>query len=177
NIYQRHARDGFWRFPGEEEWTAAEAVVRACLRTAIDLPRGNEGRRLVEQSSLAVTFFTALEECTVGELDNDRHGIVLCSPERPSRMGRPFPTMPGTADEWQQFQHARKNNGQLLSFEPYRISRHEVIKAIEPGATWQPTGVPLQTELSWHKDPAICGKVATRARDIVIGHLLGRPEE
>src|SRR5215467_4085940 len=27
NIYQRNARDGFWRFPEEEKWTAAEAVV------------------------------------------------------------------------------------------------------------------------------------------------------
>src|SRR5215470_15358506 len=139
NIYVRHARDGFWHFPDEQVWSSAESVVRACLRTAVDLPRGDAGARLIEESSLAVTFFSALEKCTVGELDNSRYGIVVCSRERPSRMGGALPRMPGIADEWQQFQHARKNNGQLLSFEPYRIYRHEVIKAIEPGATWQPT--------------------------------------
>src|SRR5262249_7787726 len=25
DIYRRHARDGFWHFPGEERWNAAEA--------------------------------------------------------------------------------------------------------------------------------------------------------
>src|SRR5215467_517845 len=45
NVYVRHARDGFWHFPGEEAWTPAESVVRACLRTAGDLPRGDAGTR------------------------------------------------------------------------------------------------------------------------------------
>jgi AMMECR1 domain-containing protein/orotate phosphoribosyltransferase len=176
NIYQRHARDGFWHFPGEDAWTAGEAVVRACLRTAVDLPRGKPGSKLIEQSSVAVTFFSALEECTVGELDNDRYGIVVRSQERPSRMGGALPRMPGIADEWQQFQHARKNNGRLVSFEPYLIYRHDVRKAVEPGATWQPTGVP-SGHVTWHNDPQICGRVAARARDIVIAELLGKQEE
>jgi len=33
-------------------------------------------------SHIAVTFFSALEECTLGQLDNDRYGIVVCSRER-----------------------------------------------------------------------------------------------
>ena len=176
NIYLRHARDGFWHFPGEERWGAPENIVRACLRTARDLPRGDEGRKIIESSSIAVTFFSALEECTVGDLDNDRYGIVVCSRERISRMGGALPRMPGIANEWQQFQHARRKNGELLSFEPYLIYRHEVSKAIEPEAAWQPSGVPLKDETAWHKDPAICGPVAARARDILIAHLLGIAE-
>lgn len=176
NIYLRHARDGFWHFPGEERWGVPEDIVRACLRTARDLPRGDEGRKLIESSRIAVTFFSALEECTVGELDNDRYGIVVCSRERISRMGGALPRMPGIGNEWQQFQHARRKNGELLSFEPYLIYRHEVAKAVEPEAAWQPSGVPLKDEIPWHKDPAICGPVAERARDMLIAHLLGIEE-
>lgn len=176
NIYLRHARDGFWHFPGEQRWSAPEDVVRACLRTAHNLPRGDEGRQIIESSSIAVTFFSALEECTVGQLDNDRYGIVVLSRERVSRMGGALPRMPGIANEWQQFQHARRKNGELLSFEPYLIYRHEVAKAVEPDAAWQPSGVPLKDEIPWYSDPAICGLVAARARDILIAHLLGSEE-
>ena len=176
NIYQRHARDGFWHFPGEDRWTASEGVVRACLRTARELPRGDEGIKVVESSHIAVTFFSALEECTVGQLDNDRYGIVVCSRERPSRMGGALPRMPGIADEWQQFQHARKRNGELLSFEPYVLYRHDVAKAVEPEASWQPSGVPLEGQNLWHKNPSVCGPVASRARDIAIAHLSGAEE-
>ena len=41
-----------------------------------------------------------------------------------------------------QFQHARIKNAKLVSFEPYELFRHDVLKAVEPEATWQPTGVP-----------------------------------
>jgi orotate phosphoribosyltransferase/AMMECR1 domain-containing protein len=176
NIYLRHARDGFWHFPGEERWSAAEDIVRACLRTGHSLPRGDEGVKLIESSSIAVTFFSALEECTVGQLDNDRYGIVVCSRERISRMGGALPRMPGIGNEWQQFQHARRKNGELISFEPYLIYRHEVAKAVEPEAAWQPSGVPLEDDTPWHKNPSICGPVAERARDILIASLLGTQE-
>jgi AMMECR1 domain-containing protein/orotate phosphoribosyltransferase len=176
NIYLRHARDGFWHFPGEERWSLPEDIVRACLRTAQDLPRGGAGRAMVADSHIAVTFFSALEACTVGQLDNDRYGIVVCSRERVSRMGGALPRMPGIGNEWQQFQHARRKNGELLSFEPYVIYRHEVTKAVEPDAAWQPSGVPLKDEIAWHQNPAICGPVAARARDILIAHLLGVEE-
>ena len=171
DIYLRHARDGFWHFPGEDEWSAPESIVRASLRTAYDLPPGEEGRKTIESSSIAVTFFSALEECTVGQLDNDRYGIVVCSRERISRMGGALPRMPGIANEWQQFQHARKKNGELLSFEPYLIYRHELTKAVEPDAQWQPSGVPLKDEILWHQNPAVCGPIVERARDILIAHL------
>jgi orotate phosphoribosyltransferase/AMMECR1 domain-containing protein len=177
NIYVRHARDGFWHFPGEQAWPPAESVVRACLRTADDLPRGDRGCKLVEDSSLAVTFFSQLQECTVGELDNDRYGIVVCSQERSSRMGGALPRMPGIADEWQQFEHARKNNAKLVSFEPYRIYRHEVNKAVEPDAAWQPTGVPLDSAIPWHKNPDICARVAGRALDLLEAHLFSGREK
>lgn len=176
NIYVRHNRDGFWHFPDEERWSAAEDLVRACLRTGHGLPRGEEGRSLIETSSIAVTFFSELEECTVGELDNDRYGIVVRSRERTSRMGGALPRMPGIGNEWQQFQHARRKNGELLSFEPYVIFRHEVTKAVEPEAEWQPSGVPLKRELPWHQDPAVCAPLAERARDVLVANLFGIEE-
>jgi AMMECR1 domain-containing protein/orotate phosphoribosyltransferase len=176
NIYHRHARDGFWRFPGESDWPVAEDIVRACARTACGLPRGDEGVRLIDSSSIAVTFFSALEECSVGQLDNDKYGIVVCSRERRSRMGGALPRMPGIGSEWEQFEHARRRNAELVSFEPFVLYRHQVAKAVEPDAEWQPTGVPLEKTSLWHENPAICGLVANRARDLAVAALCGTSE-
>ena len=71
--------------------------------------------RLLDDCAVAVTFFGELEECTVGELDNDRYGIVVRSRERAPRMGGALPRMPGIANEWQQYVHAptEARNGRI----------------------------------------------------------------
>lgn len=176
SVYKRHARGGFWHFPGEESKSAADDLVMAAVSTAADLPKGEEGLKIVDESALAVTFFSALERCTPGQLDNDRYGIVVRSLERRAWMGGALPRMPGIANEWAQFQHARIKNARLISFEPYELFRHDVVKVIEPGKKWQPTGVPAPEETPWHKDQKICGPVADRARDLVLAQLLERPE-
>ena len=177
NIHLRHARGGFWHFPGEETSpSAAEDVVMASLSTAGTLSRGEEGLSKVNESAIAVTFFSALERCSPGQLDNDRYGIVVRSLERRERMGGALPRMPGIVNEWAQFQHARMKNGKLISFEPYEILRHEVVKAVEPEEKWQPTGVPAPEQLPWHKDKNVCGPIAERARDLVLGQLFNHPE-
>jgi len=94
DIHRRHARDGFWHFPLEPRESTAKDVVMACLRTAIDLPRGNEGINLLNESGIAVTFFGPLERCNPGQLNNDRYGIVVRSLERPQKMGGALPRMP-----------------------------------------------------------------------------------
>jgi AMMECR1 domain-containing protein/orotate phosphoribosyltransferase len=175
NIHMRHARDGFWYFPGEQQWTAPENVLRAALLTAQHLPQGSEGRTLVDSSHIAVTFFSELEECTVGQLDNDRFGIVVASRERAGVMGGALPRMPGIGSEFRQFQQARITNGNLLPFEPFVIHRHGVSKHVEPGAPWQPTGVPLHTDPPC-EDPTVCVPIAVRAREIAIADLLDLPE-
>jgi orotate phosphoribosyltransferase len=176
NIHRRHARGGFWHFPGETSRSAADDVVMASLSTAASLPPRDEGLSVVEQSAFAVTLFNALELCTPGQLDNDRYGIVVRSLERRERMGGALPRMPGIVNEWAQFQHARIKNAKLVSFEPYELFRHDVVKAIEPDATWQPTGVPAPEKLPWHKDPQVCGPLAARACDLVLVQLFSKTE-
>lgn len=176
SVYRRHARGGFWHFPGEVSRSAAEDVVMASLSTAAGLPAGEEGLKIVAESAFAVTFFSALERCNPGQLDNDRYGIVVRSLERRERMGGALPRMPGIVGEWAQFQHARMKNAKLVSFEPYELFRHEVVKVVEPGAKWQPTGVPAPEDVPWHKEGTICGRIAERARDLVLGRLLGHAE-
>lgn len=176
NIHKRHARGGFWHFPGETSRSAAEDVVMASLSTAASLTRGDEGLSIVDQSAIAVTFFNALELCTPGQLDNDRYGIVVRSLERRERMGGALPRMPGIASDWAQFQHARIKNAKLVSFEPYELFRHDVVKAIEPEETWQPTGVPAPEKLPWNKDKNVCGQIAARARDLVLCQLFSKSE-
>lgn len=174
DIHLRHARDGFWHFPGESRWETPEDLVMASLRTAVQLPAGEAGLKALAESGIAVTFFPALERCDVGGLDNDRYGIVVRSLERPATMGGALPRMPGISNEWEQFQHARKKNGGLVSFEPYEILRHEVVKVVEPETSWQPTGTPLAAQPPWHKDVRVCGPVVERARDLVVATLAKR---
>ena len=176
NIHKRHARGGFWHFPGEVRAPAPEDVVMASLSTAADLPAGDEGLKVVDESAIAVTFFNELEKCNPGQLDNDRYGIVVRSLERREKMGGALPRMPGIVNEWAQFQHARIKNAQLVSFEPYELFRHEVVKAIEPEASWQPTGVPAPEKVPWHKDEQVCGLIATRTRDLALVRLFNRAE-
>ncbi|MBZ5522821.1 MAG: AMMECR1 domain-containing protein [Acidobacteriia bacterium] len=171
DIFDRHARDGFWHFPGEPRWGAAEDVVRAAFRTACEFPKKTSPQELLESSHIAVTFLSALERVTVGELDNDRCGIVVVSGERPEIMGGALPNMPGIRDEWQQFRHARYNNAALYPFEPYVIYRHEVSKHAEPGATWQPSGV------AGDEEPADLGALAAWAREIACRREPDRPFE
>lgn len=174
NIHQRFARGGFWHFPHETPGTAAEDVVMGSLSTAAQLAKGEEGLKIVDQSAIAVTFFNALERCTPGQLDNDRYGIVVRSLERREKMGGALPRMPGIRNEWHQFQHARIKNAKLVSFEPYELFRHNVVKAIEPEAAWQPSGVPVGEKVAWHKDRDVCGPIAERARDLVLAQLFDR---
>lgn len=172
NIYVRHGRDGFWHFPGEEAWPAPEGVIRAALRTAAELPTG-EALRQVDDSAIAVTFFSALEACAVGELDNNRYGIVVRSLERPGWMGGALPRMPGILNEWDQYRHARITNGRLVSFEPHVIFRHDVFKVVEPGITWQPTGVAASDAPHPLTQATYGAPVAARARDLVLARLAG----
>ncbi|WP_375414157.1 AMMECR1 domain-containing protein [uncultured Bradyrhizobium sp.] len=172
NIHVRHARDGYWNFPGEQGWPSSEAVLWAALKTAETLPK-DEALALLDDSAVAVTFFDAMEACPVGALDNDRYGIVVRSLERPGWMGGALPRMPGILNEWDQYQHARMTNAGLVSFEPHVILRHDVVKAVEPGVAWQPTGVP-RSGASHPLTRAECGGlVAARGRDLAIARLFG----
>ena len=166
DVYDRLARNGFWHFPGEQAGSPEADVVLAAVATARDLKTAGA----LDESALAVTFFSALEECTVGDLDNDRYGIVVRSRERPTRMGGGLPRMPGIVDEWQQFAHAHRNS-RVLPHEPYLLYRHDVEKFVEPGASWQPTGTPKRA--TTRQPNADHAALATRARDWVL-HALGR---
>lgn len=172
DIHVRHARDGYWNFPGEAPFSPPEAVMWAALKMASTLPEG-EGIALLDSSALAVTFFGPMEECPVGGLDNDRYGIVVRSLERPGWMGGALPRMPGILNEWDQYQHARITNAGLVSFEPHIILRHDVVKAVQPDVSWQPTGVPVGKTASPLTEAKCGGVVAARARDLVLARLFG----
>jgi orotate phosphoribosyltransferase/AMMECR1 domain-containing protein len=175
-IYLRHAREGFWIFPGETMPPTAESVLTAALKTAKSMGAADKALRILEHSHIAVTFFGPLEECHPGQLDNNRYGIVVCSRERPSQMGGALPRMPGIGNEWEQFRHAQQKNAGLYSFEPYTVYRHELRKAVEPGVSWQPSGVAVSQRLDWYARRDIGGSIARRARDMAHAMLSGGDE-
>ena len=172
DVYDRPAREGFWHFPGEASAGPAADVVQASLQVAAALREHNRSPlRTLERCAVAVTFFSELEACTVGDLDNDRYGIVVRSKERVDCMGGALPRMPGIGNEWQQFAHAWRKNAQLHRLEPFQLYRHDVEKVVEPGATWQPTGTPAPRARAWHEDEAVAGALAARAHRLVLAHL------
>ncbi len=176
NVYIRHARDGFWHFPSERVFSAAEDVVLASWQVARRLPQGEAGLAVLANSGLAVTFFSQLEACQVGDLDNDRYGIVVRSNERPQKMGGALPRMPGIATAGQQFQFAYKNNAALVSFEPHTLYRHDVLKLVEADAAWQASGVAKNpTQLAWFESPVLAQQITRRARDYLIAHITQQP--
>jgi orotate phosphoribosyltransferase/AMMECR1 domain-containing protein len=167
-IQDRCARNGFWHFPGEQSGGACADVVLAAVQTAQELAAGQaDPQAVLDDCAIAVTFFSALQECTVGELDNDRYGIVVRSAVRDSRMGGALPRMPGIANEWQQFWHAARRNAKLFALEPYVLYRHDVVKTVEPGVSWQPTGAPDSPRTVWPEDAA--ATLARHARHRVMG--------
>ncbi|HEY6969306.1 MAG TPA: AMMECR1 domain-containing protein, partial [Candidatus Angelobacter sp.] len=91
--------------------------------------------------------------------------------------GGALPRMPGISNEWEQFRHAWRKNATLFSFEPYTLYRHDVLKAVEPGVQWQPSGVAANVKRGWDKDPAIGGRLAERARDIALAKFQGVKEK
>src|SRR4051794_14997643 len=171
-LHDRPARSGFWHFPGEDAGPVAADVVRAAVQAAEQLRTHEDPLRLLDECAVAVTFFGALEECTVGELDNDRYGIVVRSQARDSRMGGALPRMPGIATEWEQYVHAARRNARLLPLEPHLLYRHTVEKVVELGEAWQPTGVPAPGP-TWSDDAELARPVAEAARAHVL-RALGR---
>ncbi|MGE0403703.1 MAG: AMMECR1 domain-containing protein [Kofleriaceae bacterium] len=171
NIHQRHGRDGSWVFPSESPRDFRTELVHAAVRTAALI----KDPALLASSAVAVTFFGALEEVSVGELDNDRYGIVVRSRERVEALGGALPRMPGMTREWAQFDHARTKNAKLLPREPYVLFRHTVDKAVEPDTVWQPTGVPVDRTPTWLDDPARAGRIAERAHAFVRATLAQEP--
>ncbi len=177
DVYDRPARSGHWHFPGEVPNTAAADVVAAAVKTAAELAREvADPQRTVDECAIAVTFFSQLEGCTVGELDNDRFGIVVRSAVRSPRMGGALPRMPGIGNEWQQFRHAWRTNARLLPLEPYVVYRHGVEKVVEPGADWQPTGVPAPPPEA-RQSPSPGPALAVAALGAVLAELERDPAE
>jgi len=95
DVYDRPVREGFWHFPDEAYTGTGHDVALAALQTAAALPAAQAGLAVLAECAVAVTFCSALEECTVAGLDNDRYGIVVCSRERGEIMGGALPRMPG----------------------------------------------------------------------------------
>lgn len=170
DIHDRPARSGFWHFPGEPAGTAAGDLARAAVQTARQLQKAaGDPRQMLEECGVAVTFFSALEECTVGALDNDCFGIVIRSTDRPHRMGGALPRMPGIADERQQLAHAWRN-ARLHPLESHCLYRHRVDKLVEPGAAWHGSGIPGPAP----GNPPEVGRLARLARQLVLS-ALGEP--
>ena len=100
-IYQRYARDGFWTFPGEAAPAAPEEVMRAARQTAKSLGDDPaEARRILERSSIAVTFFPGAGKVPslVNSITTGTASWCAAANGR-AQMGGALPRMPGIGNE------------------------------------------------------------------------------
>ena len=81
--------------------------------------------------------------------------------------------MPGMLNEWDQYQHARITNAGLFPYEPHLIFRHDVVKTVEPGVQWQPTGVPSDGTPPDITRSTVMASIAKRARDLALARVFG----
>jgi orotate phosphoribosyltransferase len=145
-----HVEDGFWNFPREKAAALPTALTQAAFLAARQLAQAAANPlEALEQSTLTVTFCSALQECEVGQLDHERYGVVVRSRERPYLVGGAFPRLPGIANAWQQLEHARLQNARLLPEEPFTLYRFKAQEAAEPGAP-----APLEQAPRAEKAPA-----------------------
>ncbi|OGQ14171.1 MAG: hypothetical protein A2138_27895 [Deltaproteobacteria bacterium RBG_16_71_12] len=161
DVTDRHAREGYFRFPEDRRRLpadAARAVVLAAAKTA-DALRGLEAARSAARgaaardladAAVAVTFCGRLQATTIGGVDNERYGLVARSLVRRGFLGGALPRMPGIADDAEQLRHAHTTNAKLFRHEPYQLFRHDVVRAVEPGLPWHAAGVPRRRP-AWHE--------------------------
>lgn len=171
-IHDRLARDGFWTFPDETEWSAPEGVVRAALQTAARLAEKGGTVDELSACAVAVTFFGPLLESRLADLDNAKHGLVVRSRLRLRQMGGALPNMPGIASAFQAFRHAHTKNTGLTEGEPYVVYRHSVTKDVEPGVEWQSSGVPGHSRAPFSERALL--ELTSAARQLVLGRPLAR---
>ncbi|MBI1944865.1 MAG: AMMECR1 domain-containing protein [Deltaproteobacteria bacterium] len=161
DVTDRHARDGFFRFPEDHDRLPADparAVVLAAAKTAEALVGGagdgaggqGAAARALADAAVAVTFCGRLQRTTIGGVDNERYGLVARSMVRRGFLGGALPRMPGIADDAEQLRHAHTTNARLFRREPYQLYRHAVVRAVEPGMPWHSAGVPRQRP-PWHE--------------------------
>ncbi|HEX8700123.1 MAG TPA: hypothetical protein VF815_14860, partial [Myxococcaceae bacterium] len=126
---------GFWYYPGEKAPSLPVALTRAASMAGLHFAQSHaEPLAALEQSTVTVRFFSALEPCEVGQLDPERYGIVVRSRVRPDAAGEALPGMPGITNAWQQFEHARTQSARLLPDEPFLLYRYQVQEATEGSA-------------------------------------------
>ncbi len=167
DIHQRLAREGYWNFPGEAQWSAQEGIIRAAVQTGARVAEKGYGVAALEHLAIAVTFFGPLLESRLADIDNARHGLVVRSRARLRQMGGALPNMPGIANAFEEFRHAHTRNAGLFEGEPYLLYRHSVSKDVEPGIEWQPAGVPAK-DRSPFSERALTA-LAAKARQLVLG--------
>ncbi len=170
DLDRRPARGGFWCFPDEPKGLAPRDIILAAALTACDLQRAEKSpSALLKRCRLAVTLLGPLEEVSLGALDNARYGIVVKSLERRGVMGGALPNMPGIANAWQQFRHAREANARLYAHEACTLYRHDVQKLVERDETWPSFGAAAGA-VAFEADAKTVTPFVRAVRLAVLGH-------
>ena len=162
---RRLARDGFWHFPGEDT-AASTDIIRATMETLLRADGAVTAENL-DAMKIAVTFFGPLEPVGVADLDFDRYGIVVRSRRFAAKMGGALPNTQVFISEIEQFRHASRVNARLDPSEPFDLFRHNIVKCVEPGASWLPYGQQEGPATAWWRDTALGTLLTGRARATV----------
>jgi orotate phosphoribosyltransferase len=133
----RLVRDGFFWIDrvGPPAPIAVALATAKCVRQA--------ARRLraagLENLKIGVSCMSRPQRIELGELDADRHGLLVRSSVFPWKMGAALPHTPDRESDVQQYHECLRKAG-LSPESPQEIYGYATIKLVERGHSWQPYG-------------------------------------
>lgn len=142
---------------------AAQAALAAGLRAPGDLPA----------VKFAVSFLGAPAAISSGQIDHQRHALVVRGFGPLDRTGFALPNSPHYDDEIEQYQYARTVSGRFWKLEPHALLRQSVERACEPDTDWPAYGAPPVAP-DWTRSPEFAHALARFVQQ-VLNERLGGP--
>jgi orotate phosphoribosyltransferase/AMMECR1 domain-containing protein len=170
----RLAREGFMRLdPAEQPANIPAELVGVSVQVADRVrtsPLASDG---LGRMKFSVSFAGRFTETRLGDLDADRHGLLVRSRVQPWKRGALLPNHEGWPTEMAQYQQA-VSRARLVRNEPSVPERFEVVRVVEADARWRPDGATASSA-----DPSDAGRIGDvlvqRARASLQAVASGRP--
>jgi AMMECR1 domain-containing protein len=120
----------------------------------------------LEGLKISASLLGALEPICAGQIDHQRHALVVRGLGPLDRIGFALPNAPHYDDEIEQYRYARTIAASFWEREPHALYRQRVQRVVEPGANWPEFGAP-RAPGDWSEDPAFTRALGRRLRQIL----------
>jgi AMMECR1 domain-containing protein len=151
--------------PAHDLVLAAHEVVRSAPSGALDD---------LAALKFSVSFLDRREPISAGQIDYERHALVVRGLGPLDRLGVALPNAPHYDDELEQYHYARTVSARFGQHEPHALYRQRVERVVEPGVSWPEYGAPRGAP-DWTREPSWARTIARRVQRILRDALGERP--